>query len=70
MWVDFEAYVAEVGALRHFGVGQLVAALLVLDEADERLISVSAAECFPDVFGFDGVVGESVDGCEVCLEPC
>ena len=58
MRVNFEAYVAVVGALRHFGVGQLVAAFLVLDEADERFAAVHAAEGFPDVFGFDGSAWE------------
>ena len=66
--VDFEAYVAEVGALRDFGVGKLVAAFLVFDEADEGFGSVDAAEGFPDVFGFDGLLGESVDGDEYAAD--
>src|SRR3990170_6879562 len=64
MFVELEAYVAVVRALRHLGVGKLVAAFLVLDEADKRLSLVHSAESFPDILIRNWLGGENVDGGE------
>src|SRR3989337_3192380 len=64
MFVELEAYVAVVRALRHLGVGKLVAAFLVLDEADKRLSLVHSAESFPDILIRNWLFGENVNGGE------
>ena len=64
MFVDFEAYVAVVRALRYLRVRKLVAAFQILDEANERFILVRAAESFPDIFIGYGFLGEGVNGGE------
>src|SRR3990170_7680872 len=64
MFVEFEAYITVVRALSHFRVGKLIAAFLVLDEADERFSLVHSAKSLPDILICDWLRGENVDGGE------